>query len=117
MGLADVTITIMQGELEIATLITNSEGLANTTLNQGSYTVTFEKSGYSTVTYPLVLTENDTYVMFAFPLTTIGGVLVSVLKHNIFNATSVNWNAGENWIWFVELKNNIFNVTCTFTNT
>lgn len=117
MGLEGVTIEIYQGEVLIASLETNSEGLANTTLNQGVYSVTFEKQGYSTVTYPLTLTENDTYVMFAFPLTTIGGLLVSILKQNVFSVTCVHWNAGENWVWFEEVKQNIFNVTVTVTNT
>ncbi len=113
MGLDNVTITITQGSNTIATLITDSNGNANTVLNQGTYTVTFSKTGYTTTQTQITLSQDNTQILFAFPLASLGGGTGTVTIYNIGNANGVIASG----IFGTVMLQNIFNANCIVTNT
>ena len=68
----NVTIVISQEGTTIATLLTNTNGDANTTLNAGNYTVTFTYPNRNPYSTTINIAYDDTMLIFAFPGTPIG---------------------------------------------
>ncbi len=111
MGLDNVTITIKQGDNVVATLITDSNGNANTVLNQGTYSVTFSKTGYTTTQTQITLSQNNTQILFAFPLASYGGGTGTTTIYNIGNASG----AIAEGLFGTSTQQNIFNANMSMT--
>jgi len=79
-GIANVTITIMQGTTVVATLTTNSSGQCNTILNQGTYSITFSAAGKTPVNTTVTLSQANTQIVFVLPFMAVGGIDVSATQ-------------------------------------
>ena len=65
--LQNVTIQVKQESTVIATLQTDSNGNASTTLNAGVYTLVFNYPSRNSVTTTITLAAANTALCFAFP--------------------------------------------------
>jgi hypothetical protein len=62
-----VTITLYQNGETVATITTDSNGYAATTINAGYYTLTFSYPDRAPSSFDITINHNNTYLVFAFP--------------------------------------------------
>jgi hypothetical protein len=83
--LAGATITIVNNStgLTVANLTADANGLANTFLNQGTYTVTISKAGYQTTQYTVTISFDNTQIDFNLPVFTGGSAITPLITLTI----------------------------------